>query len=155
MGAARVIAVNVGDLSDPDSVSSTMLGVAGDTLDAMMRASTRRALISADVLINVPLKQYGSLDWRRAAALIDEGYRAAEAMRDQLLPRRERSGVRCSGMAASSAPAGTADSRVHKADGFVASDTAPGTGFSPGTWVSRGTHRTRGGYCARGGAGPL
>ena len=52
----------------------------------MMRASTRRALTSADVLINVPLKQYGSLDWRRAAALIDEGYRAAEAMRDQLLP---------------------------------------------------------------------
>ena len=44
MGANRVIAVNVGDLSDREGVSYTMLGVAGDTLDAMMRASTRRAL---------------------------------------------------------------------------------------------------------------
>ena len=46
MGADRVIAINVGDLSDPDGVSYTMLGVAGSTLDAMMRASTRRALPS-------------------------------------------------------------------------------------------------------------
>jgi NTE family protein len=42
--------------------------------------------MSADVVVNVPLKEYGSLDWRRAADLIEEGYRAAEAMRDQLLP---------------------------------------------------------------------
>ncbi len=63
-----------------------MFGVAGNTLDAMMRASTRRAITAADVVINVPLEKYGSLDWRRAPALIDEGYRAAEAMRDRLLP---------------------------------------------------------------------
>jgi NTE family protein len=86
MGAGRVIAINVGDLSDPDGVSSTLLGVAGDTLDAMMRAATRRTIASADVVINVPLKTYGSLDWRRASALIAEGYQAAEAMRAQLLP---------------------------------------------------------------------
>ena len=86
MGANRVIAVNVGDLTDRTGVSFTMLGVAGNTLDAMMRASTRRAMASADVVINVPLSEYGSLDWRRAPELIEEGYRAAEAMRDQLLP---------------------------------------------------------------------
>jgi NTE family protein len=86
MGADRVIAINVGDLSDREGVSYTLLGVAGNTIDAMMRASTRRALTAADVIINVPLGKYGSLDWRRAGALIDEGYRAAEAMRDQLLP---------------------------------------------------------------------
>ena len=86
MGANHVIAVNVGDLADREGISYTMLGVAGNTLDAMMRASTRRAIAAADVVINVPLGQYGSLDWRRAAALIDEGYRATEAMRDQLLP---------------------------------------------------------------------
>jgi len=86
MGADRVIAVNVGDLADRPGVSYTMLSVVGETFDAMMRASTRRALTSADVVINVPLEDYGSLDWRRSAALIDEGYRAAEAMRDQLLP---------------------------------------------------------------------
>ena len=85
MGASRVIAVNVGDLTDREGVNYTMFGVAGNTLDAMMRASTRRALAAADVIINVPLEKYGSLDWRRAAELIDEGYRAAEGMRDQLL----------------------------------------------------------------------
>jgi NTE family protein len=86
LGADRVVAINVGDLSDKEGVSFTMFGVAGDTLDAMMRASTRRALASADVVIDVPLKDYGSLDWRRAADLIEAGYSAAEAMRDQLLP---------------------------------------------------------------------
>ena len=86
MGATHVIAVNVGDLSDREGVSYTMFSVAGNTLDAMMRASTRRAITAADVVINVPLEEYGSLDWRRAAELIDEGYRAAEAMRDRLLP---------------------------------------------------------------------
>ena len=86
MGVDRVIAINVGDLADRTGMSYTMLGVAGESLDAMMRASTRRALTSADVVINVPLEKYGSLDWRRAPVLIDEGYRAAEAMRDRLLP---------------------------------------------------------------------
>ncbi len=86
MGAERVIAINVGDLSDPKGVSSTMFGVAGSTIDAMMRASTKRALAAADVVVNVPVQDYGSLDWRRAAELIEEGYRAAESMRDQLLP---------------------------------------------------------------------
>ena len=51
-----------------------------------MRASSKEALRSADVVINVPLKKYGSLDWRRSADLSREGYDAAEAMRDQLLP---------------------------------------------------------------------
>jgi NTE family protein len=86
MGADRVVAINVGDLSDREGISYTMFGVAGTTLDAMMRASSRRALAAADVVVNVSLDEYGSLDWRRAADLIEEGYRAAEKMRDQLLP---------------------------------------------------------------------
>ena len=86
MGADRVVAINVGDLTDPEGLNATMFGIAGTTLDAMMRASTRRALVAADVIINVPLEEYGSLDWRRADELIDEGYRAAESMRDRLLP---------------------------------------------------------------------
>ena len=85
-GVDRVIAVNVGNLSDREGVSFTMAGVAGDTLDAMMRASTRTALSVADVVIDVPLGKYGSLDWRRFADLIEEGYRAADSARDRLLP---------------------------------------------------------------------
>ena len=124
MGADRVVAISVGDLSDREGVAYTMFGVAGSTLDAMMRASTRRALASADVIINVPLEKYGSLDWRRAADLMDEGYRAAEAMRDQLLPlavseaefdawRRARQGRRRTGL-----PAPT----FIQAEGFGTSD---------------------------------
>jgi NTE family protein len=86
MGADRVIAVNVGDLEDRESLNLTMLGLAGATIDAMMRASTLKALASADVVVNVPLTAFGSLDWRRAPELVDEGYRAAEAARDALLP---------------------------------------------------------------------
>jgi NTE family protein len=86
MGAQAVVAINVGELTDREGINATMFGVASETMGAMMRATTRRALTSADVVINVPLEGYGSLDWRRALRLIDEGYRAAEAMRNQLLP---------------------------------------------------------------------
>ena len=34
----------------------------------------------------MPLADYGSLDWRRSSELIAEGYKAAESMRDTLLP---------------------------------------------------------------------
>jgi NTE family protein len=88
MGADRVIAVNVGDLTDlaADTIDYQMLGLGSETLDAMMRANSLKALASADVVINVPLAAFGSLDWRRYSELIAEGYKAAEAMRDTLLP---------------------------------------------------------------------
>lgn len=88
MGADVVIAINVGDVSTQKEVSRSMLGLVGNTLDAMMRASTRIGMASADVVLTVPLvdKGYGSLDWRRAPELVEEGYQAAESIRDQLLP---------------------------------------------------------------------
>ena len=51
-----------------------------------MRANTKLTIRQADVIINVPLGEFGSLDWRRSNELIAEGYKAAEAMRDHLLP---------------------------------------------------------------------
>jgi NTE family protein len=86
MGARTVIAINVGDLSDQQNINYSILGLAGATIDAMMRANTKKALTSADVVLNVPLKEFGSLDWRKSDALIEAGYKAAEAMKDQLLP---------------------------------------------------------------------
>lgn len=87
MGADVVIAINVGDLSDRTDVSRTLFGLAGGTLSAMMRASTRAGLATADMVLDVPLaeKGLGSADWRRSKELIEEGYRAAEALKDQLL----------------------------------------------------------------------
>ena len=86
MGAGNVIAVNVGDLSDLKKVHYSAIGVVGDALDAMMRANTKAGMKEADIVIDVPLKEYGSLDWRRTPELIAEGYKAAEAMKDKLLP---------------------------------------------------------------------
>ncbi len=86
MGAARVVAVNVGDLADRNEIDYSIFGLLGETLDAMMRSNSLKSVAAADVVINVPLKAYGSLDWRRYTDLIREGYQAAEAMRDELLP---------------------------------------------------------------------
>ena len=87
MGADRVIAVNVGDLECQDTRSTTsLLGLAMETLDAMMRANTLRATTEVDMMINVPLEGFGSLDWRRAGDLIKQGYVAGEAMKERLLP---------------------------------------------------------------------
>jgi NTE family protein len=86
MGADRVVAINVGDLAEQEALAYTLTGLAGAAFDAVMRASSKEVLRSADVVINVPLKKYGSLDWRRSGDLSREGYDAAEAMRDRLLP---------------------------------------------------------------------
>jgi NTE family protein len=86
MGADRVVAVNVGDLADRTAVDRSVFGLAGATLDAMMRSSTKKSIAKADVIIDVPLQEFGSLDWRRSAGLMTAGYNAAEAMREQLLP---------------------------------------------------------------------
>jgi NTE family protein len=86
MGARRVIAVNVGDLSNPTSVNYSTFGLMGATLDAMIRANSRKALTAADVIINVPLDGFRTLDFGRSADLIQVGYDASEKMRDRLLP---------------------------------------------------------------------
>ena len=53
----------------------------------MMRASTKEGMAAADVVLNVPLveKGYGSLDWRKSKEMIEVGYQAAEAMKEELL----------------------------------------------------------------------
>ena len=86
MGADVVIAINVGFKGDRRTVSRSLFGVMGQTIDTMMQTSTRRSLESADIVINPPLTEYSSQDWRLSSELAIEGYRAAEAMRDKLLP---------------------------------------------------------------------
>jgi NTE family protein len=84
MGAATVIAIDVGETPDED-VNYSMFGLMGRTIDAMMRSATRAALASADMTIAIDVDGFGSLDWRRADELIARGYQAAESHRDELL----------------------------------------------------------------------
>jgi NTE family protein len=86
MGADVVIAINVGFMGDTRPVSRSMLGLMGQTVDVMMQVGTRAAMRAADIVINPPLVGFGSMDWRRSEALGEDGYRAAEAMKDRLLP---------------------------------------------------------------------
>ena len=85
MGADVVIAVNVGKLPDSSEVKESLYGLVNGTVDAMMRASTRRGLAAADVIINPVLEQYGRFDWELAPEMAQEGYRAAEAESERLL----------------------------------------------------------------------
>jgi NTE family protein len=86
MGADVVVAINVGYMGDTRNVNYTLFGLMGQTVDVMMQANTRVAMESADIVINPPLEGYGSLDWRRSEELAADGYRAAEAVKDKLLP---------------------------------------------------------------------
>src|SRR6185436_1970610 len=86
MGAQHVIAVNVGELDDKTNINYSLFGLVLETLDAMMRVNTLKAASGADIMINVPVTEFGSLDWRKASQLIAAGYQAAESMRDRLMP---------------------------------------------------------------------
>ena len=86
MGADRVIAINVGFAGGTRTVSRSLLGLMSQTVDVMMQAATRASVKTADIVINPALEKFASLDWRRNQELEEAGYRAAEAMKDQLLP---------------------------------------------------------------------
>jgi len=86
MGADVVIAINVGYMGDTRTINRSILGLMNQTIDVMMQATTRTSMTAADIVINPPLQGFASLDWRRSPELAAEGYRAAEAMKDRLLP---------------------------------------------------------------------
>ncbi len=69
-----------------DLLSATEVVMDRGSLATAMRASTRASIAKADIIIDVPLAAFGSLDWRRSAELVVAGYNAAEAMRATLLP---------------------------------------------------------------------
>lgn len=86
MGAAVVIAVNVGSMEEERNINKSVFGLVNSTMGAMMAASTRRGMAAADIVINPDLEGYGTFDWRRAGEIAELGYRAAEALKAQLLP---------------------------------------------------------------------
>jgi NTE family protein len=82
-----VIAVSVG-YAPTNTVNYSLFGLLGQSVDAMMKATTEAALKHADLVIAVDVEGFGSLDWRRADELIARGYQAAEKRRDELLKYR-------------------------------------------------------------------
>lgn len=86
MGASKVIAVNVGADAVSNKDAESLFALLGKTIDTMMATGTRKALESADLILDPDLKGLGSTDWRRSDDLAQRGYAAAEAMKDKLLP---------------------------------------------------------------------
>jgi NTE family protein len=80
-----VIAVNVAPDYDESELATDLFAVLASALDTMITANTRRALETADLVIDPDLKGFYSLDWRKSDELIDRGYKAAHAAKDQLL----------------------------------------------------------------------
>ena len=129
MGAGRVVAVNVGDLADLKTVNYSLLGLAGETLDAMMRANTKAGIKQADIIINVPLADYGSLDWRPQRRAHRRGLQGRRGdARQPAAARGQRSRVRAAGRHGRDARRRTALPRPAfvRVEGFSVSDrTAP------------------------------
>lgn len=85
MGASVVVAVNVA-ADDTSTGPDSMFSLLGKTIDAMMASGTRKALQSADLIVDPDLTGLDSMSWRRSDELAARGYAAAEAMKDKLLP---------------------------------------------------------------------
>jgi NTE family protein len=85
MGASVVVAVNVA-ADEPTSGPDSMFSLLGRTIDAMMASGTRKALESADLVVDPDLTGLDSMAWRRSDELAQRGFAAAEAMREKLLP---------------------------------------------------------------------
>ena len=80
MGVDIVIAVNVGaDSAETEEQAQSLFALLGRTIDTMMTVGTRRALESADIIVDPDLKGLGSTDWRRSDDLAERGRAAAEA----------------------------------------------------------------------------
>ncbi len=74
MNADVVIAVNVGaDSAQEEDPNQSLFTLLGQTIDTMMSTGTRKALESADLIIDPDLKGLGSTDWRRSDDLAERG----------------------------------------------------------------------------------
>ena len=85
LSADIVIAVDVGaDVGDEEQQQQSLLSLLGKTIDTMMTTSTRRALASADLIIDPDLKGLNSMSWRQSDELAARGYQAAAAHESKL-----------------------------------------------------------------------
>jgi NTE family protein len=85
MNVDVVIAVNVGaDSAETEDQVQSLFALLGRTIDTMMTVGTRRALESADIIIDPDLKGLGSTDWRKSDDLAARGLAGAEAQGAQI-----------------------------------------------------------------------
>ncbi len=64
------------------AAAQSLLSLLGKTIDTMMTTSTRRALASADLVIDPDLKGLGSMSWRQSDELAERGYQRGGRQRE-------------------------------------------------------------------------
>jgi NTE family protein len=86
MGADVVVAVNVSASTDEFEAPANFFEVLDKTFDAMMKAAAERSLLSAKLTIIPDLNGFPGTAFRKSEEIVDRGYEAAEAVKEQLLP---------------------------------------------------------------------
>ena len=81
-----VIAVRLQDSALSGSDTASVVGVLDRAFSAGIVRNVEQAERLANVIVNVPVGNFSSADYARAAELVKAGYQAAEQSRDLLLP---------------------------------------------------------------------
>jgi NTE family protein len=86
MGADIVIAVHL-DVAPADSKQvQSVFGVLGRAIDVVIRDNEIRGMADADLIVNVNLRAYNSLDYNKGEAIVGIGAEAAESKKRVLAP---------------------------------------------------------------------
>ena len=86
MGADIVIAVHLETApAKPEDIQS-LFSVLGRSIDVVIRENEIRGLSGADLVVNVNLKDFTSMDYPKAGTIINKGAQAAEAKQKILRP---------------------------------------------------------------------
>jgi len=86
MGAERVLGVHLEIAQLKPDATLNSFQVLGESISAVIAANEREAMEDADVVVNVPLQNFSSMDYNKADALIKAGYEAAAANAEKLAP---------------------------------------------------------------------
>jgi NTE family protein len=85
MGADITLAIHLQTATLKPDVSLSSFAVLGQSISTVVATNERRSMKLADVVLTVPLQDFDSLEYGRAAVIIEAGYKAAEANSAKLL----------------------------------------------------------------------
>jgi NTE family protein len=84
MGAEMVLGVHLEIAQVKPDATLNSFQVLGESIAAVIAANEREAMKDADLVVNVPLQEFSSMDYDKADALIKAGYDAAAANAEKL-----------------------------------------------------------------------
>jgi NTE family protein len=86
MGADVVIAVHLETAPTKPEEIQSLFSVLGRSIDVVIRENELRGLSGADLIVNVNLREFTSMDYPKADTIINKGAQAADAKRQILSP---------------------------------------------------------------------